>query len=78
MIWRKKLNISGPKTSALIVELKIQENPDCYKVLRRKSSTFKGYSKLALELLQSSIAGGADLDAIWEKHKDQFGRRKKK
>jgi hypothetical protein len=74
----KKLNISGPKTSALIVELKIQENPDCYKVLRRKSSTFKGYSKLALDLLQSSIAGGADLGAIWEKHKDQFGRRKKK
>jgi hypothetical protein len=47
-------------------------------VLRRKSSIFKGYSKLALEQLQSSIAGGADLDAIWEKHKDQFGRRKKK
>ena len=63
----KKLGISGPKTSALMLELKIQDDPECFKVLRRKSTTFKGYSKKALERLQSAMATGIDVDAMWEK-----------
>ncbi|WP_420239630.1 DUF3644 domain-containing protein [Telmatobacter bradus] len=74
----KKLNISGPKISALIIELKIQEDPDCFKVLRRKSTTFKGYSKLALERLESAIAGGINIEATWKKYKDRFSGRKHK
>jgi len=74
----KKLGISGPKTSTLIIELKIQDDPDCFKVLRRKSTTFKGYSKTALERLQSAIDDGIDLDIIWEKHRNRFGSKKRK
>lgn len=74
----KKLGISGPKTSALILELKIQEDQDCYKVLRRKSSTFKGYSKAALDRLQSAINDGVDIEGVWEKQRHNFGAKKRK
>lgn len=74
----KKLGISGPKISALILELKIQDDQDCYKVLRRKSSTFKGYSKAALDRLQSAINGGVDIEDVWEKQRHNFGAKKRK
>jgi hypothetical protein len=74
----KKLGISGPKTTTLILELKIQDDPDCFKVLRRKSSTFKGYSKMALDQLQSALSNGIDVDAMWEKHRNKFGAQKRK
>lgn len=74
----KKLGISGPKTSALILELSIQSDPECFKILRRKSTTFKGYSKKALEKLQSAIVAGVDIEAVWKKHRDRFGAKKRK
>jgi hypothetical protein len=74
----KKLGISGPKTSALILELKIQDDSDCFKVLRRKSTTFKGYSKTALDRLQFAMSNGIDVNATWEKHRNKFGARKRK
>lgn len=73
----KKLKLTGPKVSALIVELKIQEDPECYKILKRKSSTFKGYSKKALELMQKALSEGIDIDAVWGKHGHLFGAKKK-
>jgi len=74
----EKLGISGPKTSALMFEMKIQEDPDCFKELRRKSTKFKGYSKVALDKLSSAITGGIDVNAIWEKHRNKFGAGKRK
>jgi len=74
----KKLGISGPKTSALILELKIQDDSDCFKLLRRKLTTFKGYSKTALDRLQSAINDGIDVDATWKKHRNKFGAKKRK
>lgn len=74
----KKLGITGPKTSALIFELKIQDDQDCFKVLKRKSTIFKGYSKKALDKLQSAIDNGIDVDATWKKHRNRFGAKKRK
>ncbi len=74
----KKLGISGPKTSALILELKIQDDHDCFMVLRRKSSSFKGYSKKALDRLQLAISNGIDVEDIWERHRYKFGAKKRK
>lgn len=73
----RHLAISGPKTSALILELKIQDDPECFKILRRKSTTFKGYSKVALDRLQSAIDEGIDLNIIWGKHRNKFGAGKR-
>jgi len=74
----KKLGISGPKTSALILELKIQDDPDCYTVLSRKRTTFRSYSKKALDKLQSAIANGIDVNGTWAKHRDKFGAKRRK
>ena len=74
----KKLGISGPRTSALILELKIQDDQDCFKALQRKSTTFKGYSKKALDKLQSAIDNGIDVDATWAKHRYKLGAKKRK
>jgi len=73
----KKLGITGPKTSALILELGIQEGPNCFKILRRKSSTFKGYSKAALDKLQSAIKDGIDIDAVWNKQRHNLGAKRR-
>lgn len=74
----KKLGISGPKISALILEMKIQDDQNCFKILRRKSTTFKGYSKTALDRLQSALDSGIDVDAMWDKHRNKFGAKKKR
>jgi len=73
----KKLKLTGPKTSTLIVELQIQQDPECFKVLRRKSTSFKGYSKKALDQLRQAIRGGLDVDAVWQKHRHRFGAKKR-
>ena len=71
----KKLNLTGPKTSALILELQIQEDSECFKVLRRKSTSIKGYSKKALDQLRQAIKDGVDVNAVWHKHRHRFGKR---
>lgn len=73
----KKLGISGPRTSALIKELGIQNGPECFRTLRRKRSVFKGYSKKALDMLRKALDEGIDVDSVWEKHKSRFGARKR-
>ncbi len=73
-----KLGISGPRTSALILELRIQDDPECFKVLNRKSTTFKSYSKMALDKLQSALDNGINVDAVWAKHRNKLGVRKRK
>ena len=72
----KKLKLTGPKTSALILELQIQEDPDCFKILKRKSTSFKGYSKKALDLLRQALRDGIDVDSVWQKHRHRFGAKK--
>jgi hypothetical protein len=74
----KKLGISGPRTSALITELGIQEDPECFNILTRKSSQFKGYSKTALDRLRAAIEGGIDVEAVWQKHRHRFVGKKRK
>lgn len=73
----KKLEISPPRTHALIYELKIQENPECYRELKRKSQSFKGYSKKALDMLRQAIEE-RNIEEIWQKHRDKLVRTKKK
>lgn len=71
----KKLGISGPKTHALIYELNIQADKDCYRELRRKSQVFKGYSLKALNLLREAL-GILNLDNVWAKHRSKLGNAK--
>ena len=73
----KKLAITGPRASAIIEELEIQQDPDCFKLLRRKKSQFKGYSKRALDRIRKALNEGLDVDAVWLKHRHKFGARRR-
>ncbi|WP_374500469.1 DUF3644 domain-containing protein [Zoogloea sp.] len=67
----KKLGLTGPRTHALIYELNLQNDPDCYKELRKKSQVFKGYSKKALELLRNAQST-LDIEAVWQKQRHRL------
>lgn len=73
----KKLGISGPKTHALIYELDIQSKQDCYRELKRKSQTYKGYSMKALTLLQEALTT-VNIEQIWQKHKSKLSKSRSK
>lgn len=67
-----KLGISRPRTSALIYELGIQDDPSCYRELKKKSLVFKGYSKRALDLLRPALKN-VNLNEVWNRHKHKLG-----
>ena len=71
----KKLGLTGPRTSAILLELGIQDDPECFKILRRKKSEFKGYSKKALDRIREALSGGLDVEEVWHKQKHHFGSR---
>lgn len=74
-----KLGLSRSKTLALIREFKIQDDPECFRALRRNTQTFKGYSKKAFDRLRDELDRGADVEGIWAKHRPRLapGRRRK-
>jgi hypothetical protein len=63
-----KLSLTGPRTHALIYELKLQSDPECYKELRKKSQVFKGYSKKALDMLRQAKEE-LNIDEVWARHR---------
>lgn len=66
-----KLGISGPRTHALIYELNLQGDAECYRELRRKSQVFKGYSAKALNQLREAIKT-VDIEQIWQRHRPKL------
>ena len=69
----KKIDLSGPRTSAIILELGIQSDNECFKILRRKKSEFKGYSKKALDRIREALDGGLDVEEVWRKQRHRLG-----
>ena len=67
----EKLSLTGPRTHALIYELNLQSDPECYKELRKKSQLFKGYSKKALDKLRQAKAE-LNIDEVWARHRERF------
>lgn len=70
----EKLGISGPRTTALIREHKLDEDSECFRQLRVGSQCYKRYSMKALELLRGKIA---TVEAVWQKHRHSLSRGKK-
>jgi hypothetical protein len=68
----KKIGLTGPKTHALIYELNLQSDPDCYKELRKKSLVFRGYSKKTLDLLRKAKSS-LDIDEVWQRQRHRLG-----
>ncbi len=69
--------VTGPKVRALMLELGINADPECFHELKRRSQIMKGYSKKALDSLRKALEGGMKIADVWEKHKATLSRRKK-
>ncbi len=67
----EKLSLTGPRTHALIYELNLQSDPECYKELRKKSQVFKGYSKKALDRLRQAKSE-LNIDEVWARHRKKL------
>jgi hypothetical protein len=68
----EKLGISGPKTSALMLELGLIADTECFREIKVKSQVWKRYSPKALDRLREAIRSGVDIAAVWFKHRKQF------
>ena len=69
------VGMSMPHTLALIQHLKVQENPDFFRVFQIGSQTHKRYSKKALEYLREKLPE-VDMASVWQAHKPK-GKMKK-
>ena len=59
-----ELPINQWETSALIWELKLKEDPACYREFRWQSTSTKAFSKQALKVLRSELDHGVDMEDL--------------
>jgi|DewCreStandDraft_5_1066085.scaffolds.fasta_scaffold23631_2 hypothetical protein len=71
-----KLDLSLPKTLAVVDHLHIRQKPDCYKEFKIGSQTYKRYSPRALEIIKEHLPG-LDMERIWADYLAAHGRRRK-
>lgn len=63
----EKLGLTGPKTTALIRYLKLQDDQECFKSIKIGQVKFKRYSNKALDLLKKEIkAASSIVDDAWQ------------
>jgi hypothetical protein len=64
------LGLTPPKTLALVHELDLQADEECYKEIRVGKSVFKRYSPKALDRLRE-VLPGVDIRQVWEREKER-------
>ena len=74
----EKLGLTGPRASAIIIELGLLDEPGWFKKLRLRKSEFRGYSKKALDPIREALANGLDVDEVWLKRRQRFGSAKRR
>jgi hypothetical protein len=63
----KKVNLSGPKTTAVIRFLKLKDDPDCFKQFTFGKSKHDRYSSKAIQMIQNALKKHS-IDEIWKSH----------
>ena len=63
-----QLNISGPKTTALIWHLKIKDDSECFRRITIGKSVFDRYSKEAVKQIHEAIKT-LNIDEVWSAYK---------
>lgn len=64
----KKVGLSGPKTTAVVRHLKLQDDQEYFKEIAIGSSRHQRYSKNAIDRIKEELDNGLDLDAVWRAH----------
>lgn len=70
----QKIGISGPKTTALIWYLKLQEDPNCFKEITIGNTKFKRYSQKAILALKE-VMEKESTDSIWDEYWAKHSRK---
>lgn len=68
------LGLSGPKTTALIRYLKLQDDADCHRRLTIGKASFNRYSQKAIDRLRQALET-VDMDQVWSEY--QSGQRRR-
>lgn len=61
----EKVELSGPKTTALIWHLKLTDDPECFKEFIIGRTKFKRYSQKAIERLKEAMKA-VDMQKVWD------------
>jgi hypothetical protein len=69
----KKVNLTPPKTLSIVRHLRLQEDPEYFKVFRIGAQRHKRYSPRAVERIKEALPE-LDLDEVWE----VYGPRRRK
>lgn len=70
----KHPGLSGPKTTALIRQVKIQDDAECYRRITIGKATFDRYSQKATERLREALKT-VDVGRVWSEY--QSGQRRR-
>ena len=70
----KHVGVSAPRTLAMIREYGIEDDPECFRILKVRSQRIKGYSKKALDLLREKVD---TVEEVWRKHRHSLTGRKR-
>lgn len=62
----ERLNLTMPKTVAVVDHLGIRTQPDCYKEIKIDNAIFKRYSSKALDVIQEALKNES-ADEVWAK-----------
>ncbi len=63
------VGLSGPKTTAIIRHLRLQDDPECFKEIRIGKTQFNRYSQKAAEKIKHELPS-LDIKQIWIKYGD--------
>lgn len=63
-----KIELSQPRALAVILRLRIQEDPEFFKIIKIGRTVHKRYSKNALTRIRGELPN-LDLDAVWREHR---------
>ena len=72
-----KVGLSGPKTTATIRYLKLQDDKECYKQVTIGKAKFDRYSQKAIGAIQEALKKYS-IDAIWKSHGIRWNKVKPK
>ncbi len=62
----KKVGLTAPKTLAVILYLKLQEDPEYFKVIRVGAQHYKRYSAKVIDRIKKTLPE-LDMDEVWER-----------
>lgn len=60
------------RTKAMIEELKLHDDRDCYRVMEFKKKPYAMYSAVALDRLKEAVENGMDVDRVWRRRRREI------